>query len=62
MNNVDYEHPPLGYLVWFDDAWACVCWGLEDDGQALNDPDDNLTEAEAIAAAWDHFRRTGPRV
>lgn len=59
MSNVerlDFSRPPPGYLVWFDDEWQCVCWGLEDDGLALNNPDDGLTEETATAAAWAHRR------
>lgn len=56
VDRLDFSKPPNGYLVWFDDGWSCVCWGLEDDGQAINTPDDNLTEDAAIAASWDHYK------
>lgn len=51
------SEPPPKYVVWFDDEWQCVCWGLEDDGQALNHPDDGLTEETAISAAWAHYQK-----
>lgn len=54
VERLNFSQPPNGYLVWFDDGWSCVCWGLEDDGQAINTSDDNLTEESATAAAWAH--------
>lgn len=56
VDRLDFSKPPNDYLVWFDDGWSCVCWGLEDDGQAINTPDDNLTEEAATAAAWAHCK------
>lgn len=56
IDRLDFSKPPNGYFVWFDDGWSCVCWGLEDGGQAINTPDDNLTEEAATAAAWDHYK------
>lgn len=56
IDRLDFSKPPNGYLVWFDDGWSCVCWGLEDDGQAINTPDDNLTEEAAITASWEHCK------
>jgi hypothetical protein len=50
----DRTQAPRGYVVWYDDEWQCICFGLLEDGSSLN-AEPLESEEQAVAAAWAHW-------